>query len=540
MSDINSDKKPEKITKFDTSQKRKEIIHPKLGVITLRLFLSFKDVENIIKYNNSSDTIDFCKKFIYAHFIDPPFKFNEVYALSEDEIKELVITYTSYYCALNQGVTLCDDLTALENFKTNTIEYSQKIIYDFDSLSSTLSKISLPSNIEEIYKSIFSISNIYDSLTFNLSDLLKGIQGIQNSSSIYGLSDYSNIIPDALSKTCLNSVSSALSDIQFPTYDSLQIVIESLIPQSLPSFYNITSIIPSDLVKCSVSPLSTIFTTPQINLYESLPSLFDIAEISKYFPTISEISNSWLKELNRSIDSIKALSEQVLISHVESEEILIKYKWLISPSFPYDSKSAILEIYRNQSISPRKKYYTINQIFREYLTGKNCKELIHLVKVRTDYPIIKKRKKILMDCVWAIKRKNSRFNPSNLVIPVLISQIDGILYDFFIHMNWKPDRTQWIDTTKTHSGKKNQIETFTCIVTKQQAIFQSAIHLLVNVLLQSALPDESKEELSVPHTLSRHKILHGQFTTYGRLDNALRCFLIIDFLSYLFENSDRL
>jgi len=205
-----------------------------------------------------------------------------------------------------------------------------------------------------------------------------------------------------------------------------------------------------------VSPLSTIFTSPQINLYESLPSLFDIVEISKYFPTISEISNRWLKELNRSIDSIRPLSEQVLISHDESEEILIKCKWLISPTFPYDFKYAILEIYQNQAISPREKYHTINLIFREYLTGKNCKELIHLVNVSTDHPIIKKRKKILMDCVWALKHKNSRFNPSNLVTPVLISQIDGILYDFFIHMDWKPDRTQWIDITNTYSGKKTK------------------------------------------------------------------------------------
>src|SRR5690606_18367848 len=132
------------------------------------------------------------------------------------------------------------------------------------------------------------------------------------------------------------------------------------------------------------------------------------------------------------------------------------------------------------------------------------------------------------------------FNPSNLVTPVLISQIDGILYDFFIHMDWKPDKTQWIDITKTYSGKKNLTETFTCIITKQQAIFQSAFHLLVNVLLQSAFPHQSKGDLTIPHIFSRHKILHGQFTTYGRLDNALRCFLIIDFLSYLFENSDRL
>jgi len=168
--------------------------------------------------------------------------------LSEDEIKELVITYTRYYCAFNQGVTLCDDNTTLENFKTNTIEYSQKITDDFDSLSSILSQISLSSNIDEITKSISSISNIYDSLNFNNSDSLKKIHEIYNYNSIYGSLNYSNIIPDSLSKHCLSSISLSLSDIQFPMFDSLQTVIESLIPKSLPSLYNTSSISPSDLV----------------------------------------------------------------------------------------------------------------------------------------------------------------------------------------------------------------------------------------------------------------------------------------------------
>lgn len=39
--------------------------------------------------------------------------------------------------------------------------------------------------------------------------------------------------------------------------------------------------------------------------------------------------------------------------------------------------------------------------------------------------------------------------------------------------------------------------------------------------------------LEAPFTFSRHKILHGGYVKYGRIDNTIRAFLVLDFLASL-------
>ena len=52
--------------------------------------------------------------------------------------------------------------------------------------------------------------------------------------------------------------------------------------------------------------------------------------------------------------------------------------------------------------------------------------------------------------------------------------------------------------------------------------------ILLDFLFQNAYPGLP---LEMPFTFNRHKILHGEITKYGRFDNTLRAFLILDFLN---------
>jgi len=126
--------------------------------------------------------------------------------------------------------------------------------------------------------------------------------------------------------------------------------------------------------------------------------------------------------------------------------------------------------------------------------------------------------KIFRDCISALRSARSGSNPSNLVLPTLIAQIDGIKTEFMkqkglsdeqIQRNWKA----WLKCQ-----------------TSSQRLLSAANDVLVSILFQKSLPGKP---LEIPFTFSRHKIMHGEQYRYGRIDNTMRAFLILDFLAAL-------
>lgn len=63
-----------------------------------------------------------------------------------------------------------------------------------------------------------------------------------------------------------------------------------------------------------------------------------------------------------------------------------------------------------------------------------------------------------------------------------------------------------------------------------ESMLELTNYIFFEVLFQSAYHDQP---LGNPYTFSRHKIMHGEFLTYGRKDNVIRAFLILDFLAAL-------
>ena len=104
---------------------------------------------------------------------------------------------------------------------------------------------------------------------------------------------------------------------------------------------------------------------------------------------------------------------------------------------------------------------------------------------------------------------------------LLISQIDGILTDFAKQLGVEnADRRR--DKFKQDFRSKTGKDIFSVVSELDNDI-------LLDLLFQTSYPGQP---LKNPFSFNRHKIAHGEFLSYGRFDNTLRAFLILDFLKY--------
>jgi len=228
--------------------------------------------------------------------------------------------------------------------------------------------------------------------------------------------------------------------------------------------------------------------------------------------------NNWVKQNEAIFDGYKRLwrsfQEQYKNKITEQEAIqtLRKYKWFITPSLPINF------IYKTVNNGRRKgnQRKSMNKLFVDYFSSDNFRNLENLVNGWETNEIFKPRIKIFRDCVFVIKNTKSKFNPSNVVLPTLIAQIDGVRIKFMNRngLSFKTNNMKWKEWFK---GK-----------TQNQDYLESANDIFLNILFQKSQPGEP---LETPFTFNRHKIMHGEYLKYGRIDNTIRAFLILDFLS---------
>ena len=217
----------------------------------------------------------------------------------------------------------------------------------------------------------------------------------------------------------------------------------------------------------------------------------------------------FLKNLNSDEvrKSISLAKEAFFESLNEGVAICQKYDWPISESFPPSLYLKVISQYRNGKI----KQSEIDALFVDYLSYDNFDYLkTRIMAYWESNDLIKKRMDIFYDCVNALQNGNSQFNPSNVVVPTLISQIDGILSDFFgkqLRRGWKETFQKEISNYEYSELLNNQIG---------DVLFESSYY---------------KSEIVSRIGINRHKILHGEELQYGTLANSMRLFLIIDHLS---------
>jgi hypothetical protein len=113
------------------------------------------------------------------------------------------------------------------------------------------------------------------------------------------------------------------------------------------------------------------------------------------------------------------------------------------------------------------------------------------------------------------------FNAANVVVPTLISVIDGVLADF-------SQRHLGIDNWHMR-GKKQKVRA--ALATVCYAFDEPGLTLLFDVLFantqgSSSMPTSNRH-------FNRHHIMHGNWLEFGRIEYVLRLFLLLFFAAYI-------
>ena len=338
-----------------------------------------------------------------------------------------------------------------------------------------------------------------DNLVFSgFREAVKGynnekVNELSKAISSIGISKY-QILSEALPKIVLPKadLQQVLQQIVLPKADLQQVLQQIVLP------------------KVDLQQIVSQFVIPQMNIIQSWVRLNEdiFANFSKQFREFAESLKNW----------------DLTTKNVD--RILKKYKWFISLSLPASFYVKVLEI-EETGVSKRKR---INALFVDYFSKENYKALEELVEGWRHHPQFKPRMKIFRNCVKTLKRAKLWENPSIVVIPTLIPQIEGITNEIVEEYNvvQDPVTKKWIDGKGNQSAKKEEAKRK--LIASLNEYSPLGEYLLLDVLFQEALRGKS---LGIPTTFSRHKILHGECINYGRKDNTIRAFLILDFLHYL-------
>lgn len=288
---------------------------------------------------------------------------------------------------------------------------------------------------------------------------------------------------------------------------------------------------------------SPIFDEKIINDIEDVNSYFkSIAiNINKYLAPQIEYMVNWIENNNYIFDSYKEywidFENRFNIAQAKAAEVLRKYKWFFTPSLPMTLIINIIEVDGQGG----RQDGAINHLYVDYFTKNNWVNLDSLVSRWKDIPLIESRYKIISDCIKTIKiSKSKKINPANVMLPTLITQIDGLMGDFLmsIGLTYDSGNHSWVveDTGVNLGNKKVRIFKENKPEVLPKPLDELATDILVNILFQKSFPGET---LAVPFNFNRHKIIHGENTHYGRKDYLIRTFLILDLLSYIIENESK-
>ena len=176
----------------------------------------------------------------------------------------------------------------------------------------------------------------------------------------------------------------------------------------------------------------------------------------------------------------------------------------------------------------------VNGLFIKYFEAKNWQNLEGMVNDWKNKPLLKKRYKILADCVEVVKIASKKgVNGANVVLPTLITQIDGALTDYLNSKNiqWDCDYDDWIDRK---TGKVKKIGRKTQFKNSKPKVLTTQLDDLANDIFLNILFQRSQKgkPLATPFSFNRHKIIHGESIKYGRKDYLIRAFMVLDLLAH--------
>ena len=218
------------------------------------------------------------------------------------------------------------------------------------------------------------------------------------------------------------------------------------------------------------------------------------------------------------------------IPPLDAQKCLKKYHWFISPNMDAYIAYDIVKVCRSSS---RNKLKEINKILIDYFLEDNCEKLDEMLNKWSKNPLFNGRIKIIKDCINLIKNNIVDLNESNLIVPTLIPQIEGIQREFMNFNGLSIDYNRVYDSNgkmlKNDLGEEMKLNTFFRQLTMDNEFYDAMNDVFLDVLFQKTYP--GGEYLSIH--FSRNKILHGENKKYGMKSYMIRCFMILDFLSEL-------
>ena len=264
-------------------------------------------------------------------------------------------------------------------------------------------------------------------------------------------------------------------------------------------------------------------------------AIFQASEILKAIQPQIDFWNDWINSNEYIIKFFedynefwKNVQERYNISKKRALNCIKKYHWFISPSMDPSIVYNLVSICESNSKS---KWGAINHVFNDYFLGNDCENLDLFVDNWSSNPIFDGRMKIIRDCVKIMKNCPKDVNFSNLVVPVLIAQIDGIQMEFMNQKGLKVDRNIVCDLDgnrkKDEHGQNIKFDRYIRDLTSGDEYLDAMSDVFLDVLFQHTMPGEGYQ---TSIKFSRHKIMHGENFHYGRTYNAMRCFMILDFL----------
>lgn len=227
------------------------------------------------------------------------------------------------------------------------------------------------------------------------------------------------------------------------------------------------------------------------------------------------------------------------------EILLEKYDWFMTPSFAPNFLYQFIPLTesKEKDESLREK---MDNIFISHFSAHNWYCLDDMVEMWQRDDLFQGRIEIIKDCTQVIKVLNNQINVANVVIPTLLTQLEGVIVDYLTKCVKLP-----ISEISTYNKKKVNFITHYETLTSKRFKFKAggfsatetirknndlALKILINLVYQDFKYDKS---LKTPFSLNRHRILHGEYYNYGNIPDMIRIFLFFDFIHYLKWNYEK-
>lgn len=509
-----------------------------LGTLELRPIFD-DDLNYLLKnINEGLDGESLCKGFIINQLNFPKISIESLNDLNQSEIKNILERYLK--CNNMDEYFNFSENSVYDDFKDGIIKYREHIVKPFED---NYDKI-----VDSIRNSLSSL-NIYGSLEdYILNTQIASMQLMANNlgvsqaaENLKYMADITSPIIDALNTSAISQAMDAANSARMTMsnlVESNMAAISQAIAAADTARMMTNSIVEPNMLAISqtLSGMDAMSET-----IKDLDSIFNNSAISQAVMILNAIQpqisfwNDWLNN-NRQIFKFyedsnafwKNVRERYNISKKKALTCIKKYNWFISPSMDPSIVYNIVSVCKSDSKS---NWGNINHAFYDYFLENDCEKLDLFVDNWSSNPIFEGRMKIIRDCVEIIKNPPKNVNFSNLIVPVLISQIDGIQMEFMNQRGLKVDRKKVVcdfegNRKKDEHGQNIKHRQYIRELTSNDEFLDAMNDVFLDVLFQHT---ERGEDHETSIKFSRHKIMHGEHFTYGRKYNAIRCFMILDF-----------